>query len=209
MFADRAEAGQRLARELRESERSYDLVAGVARGGVPVAAEIARALDIPLKAVVSNKIRSPYNPELAIGAVGEDGSHLREERILSISDITPEQFERARAEALRELRRRVEVYGSVGEAAEGRTVILADDGVATGMTLRAALLSLRNMGAAHIIVAVPVASRDAAAQLMRESDEAVILQTPHAFMAVGQYYRRFPPVTDEQVLGHLEESSKE
>lgn len=209
MFVDRAEAGRRLASELGKRDREYDLAAGVARGGVPVAAEIARILEIPLKVVVSNKIRAPWNPELAIGAVGEDGSHLREDRVFSIADITAEQFERSRREALRELRRRVEVYGSVGEAAKGRAVVLVDDGVATGMTLRVALLSLRNMGAGHITVAVPVASPDAAQQLLRESDEAVILETPHAFMAVGQYYRSFPPVSDREVLRYLEESPQE
>ncbi len=205
VFKDRIDAGRQLTEKILEGGREYDLVLGVPRGGIPVAAIIAGALDLPLHAAVSNKIRAPWNPELAVGAVGEDGTALRDPRMRSLGALTEREFEAASQEALTELERRVDLYGSVGDGARDRRVILVDDGAATGLTLRASVASLKNLGAAAITVALLVASPDAAEALRAECDEAIIIAVPGGFMAVGQFYQRFSPVSDSEVLSHLRE----
>ena len=202
MFEDRVDAGRQLLQKIGR-EGDYDLVLGVPRGGIPVASVVARGLELPLYAAVSNKIRAPWNPELAVGAVGEDGSILHDQEIDARGLLTHEEFETAKREAMGELKRRVDLYGSIGDAVRDRRVILVDDGAATGLTLRASLLSLKNMGAAWLTVALPVASPNAAAALRAESDEALIVAVPLAFRAVGQFYRNFGPVRDSEVLDYL------
>jgi len=208
MFSDRQDAGRRLADAFSDKAESHDMVLGVARGGVPIAAEIARVLKLPLHIAVSNKIRSPWNPELALGAVGEDGSYLQEARIMSMAGVDEAQFETARKEALQELQRRVKLYGSAGDSVSNRRIIVCDDGAATGMTLRAAIQTQRNRGAEHITVALPVSSPDAASNLRAECDETVILEEPPRFMAVGQFYHHFPPVDDAEVLELVDSTPK-
>ncbi len=203
IFANRQDAGRRLAEAFERRDETFDMVLGVARGGIPVGAEIARVLQLPLYVTVSNKIRSPWNPELALGAVGEDGSYLKEQRIAAMGGVDEEEFERARQQAHSELKRRVEVYGTAGEDVSGRRVIVCDDGAATGMTLRAAIQTQHNRGADYVVVALPVSSPDAASHLRAECHDAVILEEPVSFMAVGQFYRNFHPVDDDEVLGIL------
>ncbi|MFO8060909.1 MAG: phosphoribosyltransferase family protein [Bacillota bacterium] len=199
MFKDRIDAGRQLASRILDRGGDYDLVLGVPRGGIPVAAAVSDALDLPLRAAVSNKIRAPWNRELAVGALGEDGSALCDQRFSSVG-LAGEDFDAACREARAELHRRIALYGSIGDGARDQRVILVDDGAATGLTLRASVLSLRNRQAASLTVALPVASPDAAETLRGECDQVIVLMVPAGFMAVSQFYRSFPPVSDGQVL---------
>ncbi len=202
VFENRADAGRQLLEKIGR-EDVYDLVLGVPRGGIPVAAVVSRGLRLPLHAALSNKIRAPWNPELAVGAVGEDGSALKDPDTDARGLLNDEEFKIAKNEAMAELRRRIDLYGSIGDDVRDKRVLLVDDGAATGLTLRASLLSLRNMGAGWLSVALPVASPNAAETLREESDETLILIVPVIFRAVGQFYRNFGPVRDGEVLDHL------
>lgn len=203
MFTDRTEAGLALAAALEGRVPADALVLGVPRGGVVVAAEVARALSLELDIVVVRKIGAPGNPEYAIGAVDEDGNVIGG-RWGGDAAYVAEAAQRGRAE----IARRLAAYR--GDRAQpriaGRTVLLVDDGIATGMTLLAAIASLRLRGAARIVVAAPVASPQAADDIAREADESVILDAPRGFYAVGQFYRTFGQTSDAEVVRLLNEA---
>lgn len=208
-FADRIEAGRLLAERLSGLGLAAPLVLALPRGGVPVAAEIARALKAPLDVAFVRKIGAPYQPELAIGAVA-DGDEpevvLNDELVASLgidADFIAAQtrrelatIERRRAEYA-PLRARVDP--------EGRAVIMVDDGVATGMTMQAALRHLKRRKPARLIAAVPVASREALEMLQCEADDVVCLSAPRNFGSVGSFYRDFGQVSDEEVAALLRE----
>jgi putative phosphoribosyl transferase len=208
-FADRAEAGRLLAERLAALGLEAPLVFGLPRGGVPVAAEIARALSAPLDVAFVRKIGAPYQPELAVGAVA-DGEEpevvLNEELVASLgldSDFIAAQ---ARRELAAIERRRAE-YAPLRARIdpEGRAVIVVDDGVATGMTMQAALRHLKRRKPARLVAAVPVASREALEMLEREADDVVCLSAPRDFGSVGSFYRDFGQVSDEEVAALLGE----
>jgi putative phosphoribosyl transferase len=208
VFADRRDAGQRLALLLDRFREERPVVVGMPRGGVPVAAEVARALDAPLDVVLVRKIGAPQNREYAIGAAAEGGVHFVDEaaaRALSLSD-TDIRALIARAE--RELSEQTGRYraGREPETLAGRSVILVDDGLATGRSARAAIRSLRRRGAARVILAVPVAAPESARALHGEADEIVCVETPVDLWAVGAWYEDFRPVGDEQVAALLDEA---
>jgi predicted phosphoribosyltransferase len=196
-FADRREAGQRLAIALEHLRERRPHVLAAPRGGVVVGGEVARALDAPLDAVVARKLRAPGNPELAIGAVAEGSGVYLDER----SGVSPEYIEREVAAQRLEIARRVQVYrqGRPLPDLRGRTVIVVDDGIATGATVIAALRAIREHAPAHMVVAVPVAPPESIARLAREADEVVCLAAPGAFYAVGQFYDSFAQVNDDEV----------
>lgn len=198
MFDDRAEAGERLAEALRDRVGSDALVLGVPRGGVVVAAHVARSLGLALDVLVVRKLGAPGNPEYAIGAVDEDG------RIVGGSSAiaSAEYVEEAAREGREEIARRLGTYrrGRGPLSVEGREVVLVDDGIATGMTLLAALESLRRRGAGRIVVATPVAAPQAAERIRSKADELVTLLEPPGFAAVGQFYRTFDQTTDAEVV---------
>jgi putative phosphoribosyl transferase len=203
MFEDRKEAGKRLAEALQGRLPDDALVLAVPRGGVVVAAEVARALSLELDLVVVRKIGAPGNPEYAIGAVDEDGNVIAGRWGADSGDM------RQAAEAERgEIARRLAAYRGDRPRPRiaGRTVVVVDDGIATGMTLLAAVESLRRRGAARIVVAAPVAAPSAAHDIARSADEAVILETPPGFYAVGQFYRFFDQTSDAEVVALLEEA---
>jgi len=210
MFTDRIDAGRRLAgvlagRLAAESPARLPadaLVLGVPRGGVIVAAEVARALGLGLDVEVVRKIGAPGNPEYAITAVDADGELIAGESLAADAEYLHREAERARAE----IRRRLAAYRGDRPAPviAGRTVMLIDDGIATGLTLIAAVRSLRRRGAARIIVAAPVASPSAEQALHREADEMVILWVDPQMRAVGQYYTRFGQTTDAEVVAALD-----
>ncbi len=206
MFQDRVEAGRLLAAELKEIGPVKDgVVVAIPRGGVVVGAEVAKALDIPIDVIVPRKIGAPFNPEVAVGAVTEDGTTIFDERALRLLGLTRESLDDAVKVQLAEIARRTQLYRSGKDPLplEGKTVILIDDGVATGYTTLAALRSVKNARPARVVLAVPVAPPDTAEMLSGEVDEMICLLTPEPFYAVGQFYRRFDQTTDEEVIALL------
>lgn len=203
-FADRADAGRRLARALRFYRDRDAVVLALPRGGLPVAAEIASALAAPLDVVLVRKIGVPWQPELAMGALveGEPPIVARNEAIISAAAIDERAFaaatERARAQ-LEHARRRL-VGDRPRATIAGHAAILVDDGVATGATARAALQSIRRRGAKTLTLAVPVASAEALAALKHEVDDLVCLEAPARFEAVGAFYVDFSQVEDEEAV---------
>lgn len=209
-FEDRAEAGRQLGRRLKEEygDRSDVLVLGLPRGGVPVAREVARILDAPLDVLVVRKLGVPTQPELAFGAIAAGGVRYVDDDMVRRVGLSDEQVEEVVSREREELRRReVEFRGDAGEiAVEGRTVLVVDDGVATGATLRAALRVLREADPGRIVVAVPVAPSDSLRELEGDADEVVCLRTPEPFFAISPHYRHFPQTSDEEVRRLLREA---
>ena len=193
-FADRAEAGRALAARLTAyASRDDVVVLGLARGGVPVAAEVARALAAPLDVLLVRKLGAPDQPELAIGAIAEDGVALINDDVLRGLGLGPDAIDRATARERPELDRRLAAYrgGRPGIAVDGRVAIVVDDGLATGASMEAACRTLAARGAARLVVAVPVASREACDRLRTVAHEVVAVATPSPFYAVGAWYVDF------------------
>jgi predicted phosphoribosyltransferase len=207
VFADRAEAGRRLAAALEKYGRSHPVILALPRGGVPVAAEIAQALGAPLDLLLVRKIGLPWQPELAIGAAvdGADPLIVRNEAIIAHSGVGEAEFQRACREEMAEIERRKARYlrGRARAPLAGRVVIVVDDGIATGATMKAALRAIRQRGPSKLVLAVPVAPADALAELRPEVDDLVCLDTPEPFDAIGYFYRDFSQVGDEEVIAIL------
>ena len=205
-FRDRQVAGRELANALaRYAGRPDVLVLALPRGGVPVAAEVAHALDLPLDVLIVRKLGVPGHEELAFGALASGGARVMNDDVVGALQIKPETIERvARRERL-ELERREQAYRGTRPpvAVRDREVILIDDGIATGATMRAGVAALRTLGPARIIVAVPAASKDACSLLRREADEVCSLIEPEDFCAVGVWYESFPQNTDAEVSALL------
>lgn len=204
-FRNRAEAGERLAEELRERRIEADLVLAIPRGGLPLGRAVADALGAPLDVVVAKKIGAPGNPEYAIGAVASDGSVWRNEEAFRGLSVDEGYFQRKRNEEAENARRKAERYRGGGPEpdVDGKRVVVVDDGVATGSTVRACIQQLRNAGAARVVLAVPVGPPETIAELERSVEEVVCLETPEHFTGVGAFYRRFDQVTDEEAMGYL------
>lgn len=201
-FPDREAAGRRLAAELAAYAGRPDVVVlGLPRGGIPVAREVADALDAPLDVLLVRKLGAPFQPELALGAVASGGVRVLNEELFGRIRIPEEVLEEVTGRERRELERRERAYRGSREPlpVAGRTVILVDDGVATGSTLRAALRSLRAREPARVVLAVPVGPPESIEALEEEADEVVCLLTPEAFFGVGQWYVEFPQLSDEEV----------
>jgi len=200
-FRDREDAGTRLAERLAAHREANTLVLGIPRGGVPVAAAVARALGAELDILVARKLGAPISPELAIGAVTADGQRFLNESIVRDIGVSSAYLERVTREELAEAARREARFrgGAPPASVAGRTVILVDDGLATGATMIAAARSARARKPAKLVVAVPVGSIDACAALRREADEVVCLATPEPFWAVGVYYEDFGQTGDAEV----------
>jgi predicted phosphoribosyltransferase len=201
-FADRAEAGRLLARELRDEIPRRPVVLAIPRGGVEVAAPLAAALSADLDVVLARKLRAPHQPELAIGAVTEEGEVTLVEHAAVIPGVTAASIAAERGRQLGEIARRRAMYRAVRPAVPlaGRAVILTDDGIATGATMIAALHTVRAASAAHVTVAVPVAAPERLAEVRRLCDRVVCLAAPESFAAVGEFYTDFSPVEDERVV---------
>jgi putative phosphoribosyl transferase len=210
LFRDRAEAGRYLAERLRHLQGRVLVVLGLPRGGVAVAAEVARVLDAPLDVIVVRKLGVPFQPELAMGAVGEGGALVMNERVAGRLHLTRIEFaeverrERAQVEE-RALRLRGDRHRLM---LEGRTAVVVDDGIATGSTARAACQVARAQGAGRVVLAVPVCSPDAAPALRGEVDELVYLEAPRRFRAVGQFYVDFRPTPDHEVAALLQQAAR-
>ncbi len=208
VFADRSEAGRQLAQRLLDWRGTDVLVVALPRGGVPVAAEVARALGAPLDVVVVRKAGVPWQPELAMGAVGEGGVRVVNSDVLDLAGVSPQAREAAFTQAHEEVVTRTAMLrgGRTGEPITGRSVIVVDDGVATGATATAAVKVLRARGAARVVVASPVASVDGAADLASVADAAVFVSTPPHLSSIGEWYRDFRQVEDHEVVRLLAEA---
>jgi putative phosphoribosyl transferase len=208
-FSDRDDAGRRLAAVLESVRAERPVVVALTRGGVPVGARVAVALAAPLAALSPRKVGHPLQPEYAIAAVTEDGPVVEGEEDLQRFDAA--WLEAAVAGERREARRRREAYGGppLASLVAGRTAILVDDGLATGLTMRAALAAVVAAGAARTVVAVPVAPTSTVERLRGEADEVVVAHLPRHFQgAIGSYYQRFGQVSDDEVLHLLEEAQR-
>ncbi|MFC9243087.1 phosphoribosyltransferase family protein [Streptomyces sp. NPDC057136] len=205
LFTDRAAAGQQLAEALRHLEKERPVVLGLPRGGVPVAFEVAQALDAPLDVIVVRKLGVPYHPELGFGAIGEDGVEVISEEIVRRAGVTEQDVASVEQAEQEELVRRARAFRADRPRVplEGRTVILVDDGIATGATAEAACEVVRAHGAARVVLAVPVAPPSAVAHLRALADDVVCLSTPALFSAVGEWYRDFSQTPDEEVVALL------
>lgn len=211
-FRDRQSAGRELAEALGKLKLSGELlVLGLPRGGVPVAYEVAQALDAPLDVLVVRKIGAPSQPELAIGAIASGGIVVHEPEAASYLDIRERVFQRLVQQERVELERRERAYrgGRPPLQLQGRTVILVDDGLATGTTMLAAVRAARIGGAASVLVAAPVASNEAVALVRPAADQMLVLQTPPYFFAVGEWYEHFDQTSDEEVQALLKDSHVE
>jgi len=202
IFRDRAEAGRHLAAHLEEySGRPSVLVLGLPRGGVPVAFEVAQALEAPLDVFLVRKLGVPGHQELALGAIASGGVRVLNEEVIRSLEIAEETIASVAAEEQRELERRERLYrdGGAPTPVAGRTAILVDDGLATGASMRAAALALTEQGAGEVVVAVPVSPPETCAALEEQVDRIVCARTPELFYAVGTWYEDFSEVNDEEV----------
>jgi putative phosphoribosyl transferase len=210
-FRDRDEAGRSLGARLLPFRARSPVILGIPRGGLPVAAEVARALDAPLDVLVVRKLGVPWRPELGFGAIGEGGVRVIDADVVSMAGLGPSEMQRVIRLEAAELERRIRLYRGDRSPApvRGRTVILVDDGIATGGTVRAAIDVIRRSGADRIVVAVPVAPPRIVETLQQLADEVVVLRSEEPFLAVGQFYEEFPQVSDEEVARILARSSPE
>lgn len=202
LFKDRTAAGQVLASKLTDYVNCPDvLVLALPRGGVPVAFEIAQALNAPLDVVVVRKLGLPDNPELAMGALASGGVRIINQQIVNEIKIPDEVIARVAAQEQRELERRENMYRGDEPFPEltGRKVILVDDGLATGATMSAAVIAVRHKNPQEIVIAVPVAAPETYQQLQPKVDKMVCIATPSQFYSVGMWYEDFPQTTDAEV----------
>jgi putative phosphoribosyl transferase len=208
-FRDRRDAGRQLGERLSQLQGEHPIVLGLARGGVPVAFEFARALASPLDVLVVRKLGVPFHTELAFGAIGEEDTRVLDTEMIQRLGLSRKRVKATIERERIELTRRVELYRSNRTALEllGRTVIVVDDGLATGATARVALEIARTRGAEKIIVAIPVSPPETIAELKGLAVEVISLQVPLGFLAVGEWYDDFTQTTDDEVTSLLRRSS--
>jgi predicted phosphoribosyltransferase len=210
MFTDRTDAGRKLADVLDDHDIEADIVLAVPRGGLPVGRIVADSLGVHLDIVAARKIGAPWNPELAVGAVASDGTVWLNESMLGDLDVqdvyVDEQIETEREAA----QAKVERYRGDRPPLDldGKTVVVVDDGIATGATTTACIRQVRNAGAEHIVLAVPVAPPDTVERLLGEADEVICVETPPHFRAVGQFYESFEQVSDDQARTYLDSDAE-
>ena len=211
MFADRVTAGRDLGRRLVElGVAGRILVLGLPRGGVPVACEVAAALDAPVDVLVVRKLGAPFNPELALGAIAYGGVAVYNEDLLTQLGLDEGALDPVLARETKELERREREYrrGRPPIAVEGATVVIVDDGMATGATMHAAVVATRALAPACVVVAVPTAAVDAVQRLERVADQVVALATPEPYFGVGAWYSHFPQLSDQEVVAALGAAEK-
>jgi putative phosphoribosyl transferase len=208
-FSDRVEAGRELSRELEKyADRDDVVVLALPRGGVPVGHEVAAALPAPLDLFLVRKLGTPGHRELAMGAIASGGVRVLNDEVIRWYGLTPDAIERVAIEEQRELERREAAYreGRTAIDVSGRIVILVDDGLATGSTMKAAVQAVRLLNPSRVVVAVPVGAVETCRELQVLADEVVCGRTPQPFSAVGLWYRNFEQTTDEEVRALLRSS---
>jgi len=205
LFRDRLDAGEKLADKLMDLRGGRCAVIAIPRGGVVVGYVVASRLDAPLEVTIPRKIGAPGDPELAVGAVAEDGTIYVEESIADMIGVSRDWIRIEAERELEEVRRRVSVYRGGRELPrlEGYSVIVVDDGIATGATMIATVRFLRRLGPREIIVAAPVAPPEVLPRLRGEADDVRCVETPSPFFAIGQFYADFPQLSDSEVLRYL------
>ncbi|MBI4992363.1 MAG: phosphoribosyltransferase [Candidatus Harrisonbacteria bacterium] len=211
IFKDRQDAGKKLAAKLLKYKNNPDvIILGLPRGGVIVAYEIARELNLPLDVVVPRKIGTPGNPELAIGAITEDGQNFFDEKMINDyrigKDYINDEIEKEKTEA----ERRLKIYRGKRQPLnlKSKIAILVDDGIATGATMIASIRSAKNKGAKQVIVAVPTTASDSLKKISQEADRVIYLDAPLLFFAVGEFYQDFPQTTDAEVIELLSKAKQ-
>jgi putative phosphoribosyl transferase len=209
IFRNRVEAGRRLAERLQHLSGRDVVVLGLPRGGVPVAYEVAQALHAPLDVIVVRKLGVPFQPELAMGAIGEEGVRLVDERMLTMAGVNGKRLAAVEARERVELDRRARLFRGERERVplEGKWAVIVDDGIATGSTARAAARVARALGAGHVVVATPVAPVEVFERLREDADEVVVVDTPEPFYAIGQFYVDFSQTPDAEVTALLEKAA--
>src|SRR6516164_1299347 len=208
-FRDRSDAGRQLASRLLPLRGKDVVVLGLPRGGVAVAAEVARALDAPLDVILVRKLGVPAQPELGMGAIGEGDARVINTEVVRYSGASEADINAVERRERAELERRTKRFrgDAPREPLAGRVAVVVDDGIATGSTARAACQIARAQGAARVVLAVPVAPPGWRARIGADADELVCVGTPRGFFAIGQFYAKFPQVSDEQVLACLERAA--
>jgi putative phosphoribosyl transferase len=206
MYEDRPAAGRLLGQALAQRQRRFSVVLGLTRGGVPIAYEVSAVLRVPMDILVVKKLRSPVSDELAIGAICADGARVLREDIMGEVGVTQRYLDEEVRIRLAEAQELERLYrgGHPPIDVSGASVVIVDDGMATGSTMEAAVVSARSRGAMSVEVAVPVGSWDACGLLRRTADDVFCLETPYEFWGVGQFYAHFPPVANEEVLELLD-----
>jgi putative phosphoribosyl transferase len=209
LFKDRIDAGRQLAARLQHLAGRQLVVLGLPRGGVPVAAEVADALSAPLDIIVVRKLGAPFQPEFALGALGEDGVRVLNPEALGLAGVTPGELSATEQRERQEIERRALRYrgGRERRALDGRVAVIVDDGIATGSTARAACQVARALGAAWVVLAVPVAPKGWEARIGAAADEKISVATPPAFFAIGQFYEDFAQTSDAEVVAYLDRSA--
>lgn len=209
-FADRLDAGRRLAARLELLRSEQVVVLGLPRGGVPVAGEVAGALGAPLDVIVVRKLGVPFQPELGMGAIGEDGVRVINDEIVRRARVTASELAVVEARERAELERRALRFRGdrPRTSLEGRTALIIDDGLATGSTARAACQVARAQGAARVVLAVPVAPPGWEARIGTDADECIALATPEPFWAIGQFYADFSQTSDDEVVDCLARAAR-
>ena len=204
-FRDRSDAGRRLASRLQFLRSEDVVVLGLPRGGVPVAVEVARTLGAPLDVILVRKLGVPAQPELGLGAIGESGARVINQEVVRYAHVSEVQIAQVEQKERAELQRRAQRFrGDVPhESLAGRTAVIVDDGIATGSTARAACQVARALGAATVVLAVPVAPPSADRTLRGDADEAICLEMPERFQAIGEWYEDFAQTSDEEVVALL------
>ncbi len=205
-FADRSDAGRQLAARLEYLRDDRPVVLALPRGGVPVGFEVARALDAPLDVIVVRKLGVPFQPELGMGAIGEEGTRVLNPTVVRDAGVSEEQIAVVEQRERTELERRIRRFRGNNERVHiaGRTVIVVDDGIATGSTARAACRVARHQGAARVVLATPVAPSESLESLAYDADEVVCVESPEYFFAIGQWYSDFSQTPDNEVVALLE-----
>jgi predicted phosphoribosyltransferase len=211
MFADRIEAGKKLAEKVKEvlsgGIAGEALILAIPRGGVPIGREISRALNLPLDCLIIKKIPAPQKEELAIGAVGEGGVVVWEEELLRRLKVPVEYRQEIVKQKLTEFEKKENDFrgGRPIPEIQGKTIIITDDGIATGATIKAAIATVRNFRPKEVVVAVPVIAQDALVEIKQKAERAVFLEAPEMFFSVDQFYEDFRQYTDEEIVAILKE----
>jgi putative phosphoribosyl transferase len=210
IFQNRQQAGAQLARQLKKYKGKRTVVLAIPRGGVVVGGKVAQALSCPLDVIIPRKVRAPGNPEFAIGAIGPHEQIFLDQKILDQYKIPKDYLNAEIGRQGVEMERRERVYreGRPSLVLKGKTVILVDDGIATGATTRVAIKSIKCQRPKKLILGVPVGPKEAMTVLEKEVDEVVCLATPEPFYAIGQFYQEFDQTTDKEVVGVLRRARK-